>query len=108
MKHLLLAGLLLTTPADALEQTTAATTTPSGMCFANNRWFPAVNGICFMDDFKPCVDPRGYCNLSASAAGTGNIATTGIAQRAPRCQEGYNLVDAGRPMCAKDLIEPEW
>jgi hypothetical protein len=62
--------------------------------------------------------PDGTCNvedkgkmptfsLTTDKPGIGTSSSNVITNRVLKCPDGYSLVSVGRPMCARDLIEPE-
>jgi len=85
---------LLMFTAAAQAQTVSTTATSTG-CFANGRWFPMRDGMCFAED----AGKTSVTNLSSGV-------TVSNASR-PQCEDGWSLVDAGRPMCARELREPK-
>lgn len=98
----LLALLMLSAAAQAQ---TIVTTSPGGMCFANGVWFPSRNGVCFSEDavLSPCLTQEA-CKLPTVS---GNVLTSTISNYTPKCDEGWTLIHAGRPMCARELREPK-
>jgi hypothetical protein len=55
------------------------------------------------------IYPRPYAEDAVNAVATvrGSIPEGSYSVGTPKCPEGWNLVYIGRPMCSKELREPE-
>jgi hypothetical protein len=79
-----------------------------GACYDNGVWFAARSlGQCFSEDkakgvqtFPPPLSPEGTLSATVSIV-------TATSARTLKCPDGYELVYTSRPMCARDLREPE-
>lgn len=79
--------------------TTSTSSMPFASCSTNGEFWMEAGNVCHSD---PLARVRSV-DLSATSS-SGNTVSLVLA----KCPDGYSLVDAGRPMCAKDLIEPTW
>lgn len=77
-----------------------------GACYENGIWFPARSpGQCFEADKAKGAQTFPPPGINGNILWSGNVVTS---MSSPKCPEGYSLVDAGRAMCAKELVEPQW
>jgi hypothetical protein len=75
----------------------------NGACGMNGVWWPARPGNqCFLQDMAK------YSQTSPPPTFSVTKSALTVTASAPHCPEGYSLVDAGGPMCAKDLRDPDW
>lgn len=96
--------LLTLTIASASAQTPAPIDWSNGACLENGIWWPSrAPGLCVTADKAKGAQtfpPPGLGGVVTGATVMANSAT-------PRCPEGWSLVYTGRPMCARELREPE-
>jgi hypothetical protein len=99
-------ALLIALSSPAMAQTAWSVTGGQGaICYMQGLEFPARNGICFAEDMKYGLP---VTSVITGSIVTGSIASSSITSSTAKCPDGYSLVNVGRPMCAKDLIEPTW
>lgn len=102
MKYLAILAML---PSIALAQGVTWSSTTGKMDYTSC----CANGACWFESGMIChSDPADRHELFLKPGV--NVTATGptwiTAAPPPKCPDGYSLVDAGRPMCAKELIEP--
>lgn len=96
--------LLMSSPA--MAQMSWTTTSNGTVCYMQGIEFPGRNGVCRAEDMK-YGRPMAMVTVPASGGAIASGSVTNSNSTA-KCPDGYSLVNAGKPMCAKDLIEPTW